>query len=146
MCYPRRVVPLASVLLSLVLTCGPAVPAEWYVGIDGRADGEGSKDLPWDLESALAGRQKVEPGDTVWIRAGTYKHPDRKLGSPGYVVRLAGEEGKPIHVRAVPGERVTIDGGISVQTPGLCRTTCTASTCGSDIPHPTTRTAIYAKT
>ncbi len=115
--YPSRVVPPACVLVSLILTCGPAVPAEWYVATDGRAEGEGTKDSPWDPESTLVGRQKVEPGDTVWIRGGTYKHPDRKLGSPGYVVRLAGEEEKPIHVRAVPGQRVTIDGGLTVQAP-----------------------------
>jgi hypothetical protein len=65
----------------------------------------------------LAGRKEIAAGDTIWISGGTYKHPDRKLGSAGYVVRLAGQEGKPIHVRAATGERVTIDGGLAVQSP-----------------------------
>jgi hypothetical protein len=91
--------------------------ADRYVAVDGSPDGRGTKDSPWDLESTLAGRQKVAAGDTVWIRGGTYKHPNRELGSPGYAVKLAGEEGKPVHVRAASGERVTIDGGLTVQAP-----------------------------
>ena len=57
----------------------------------------------------------IAPGETLWLLGGTYKHPDRTLGSPGYVVRLAGREASPIHIRAVPNQRVTIDGGLSVQ-------------------------------
>ncbi len=91
--------------------------AEWHVATGGRPGGEGTRQSPWDLESALAGRQPIRPGDTVWILGGTYKYPDRKLGSSGYSVRLAGTEDNPIHVRAAPGERVTIDGGLSVQAP-----------------------------
>lgn len=94
-----------------------ALSAEWCVGPQGTTDGKGTHASPWDLESTLAGRRAVAPGDTLWIGGGTYKFPDRKLGSPGYVVRLAGEDGRPIHVRAMPGQRVTIDGGLSVQPP-----------------------------
>jgi len=94
-----------------------AQAAEWYVGPNGKPDSAGTKTAPWDLESALAGKQKLAPGDTLWVLGATYRHPDRRLGSPGYSVRLAGQEGKPIHVRAVPGQRVTIDGGLTVVAP-----------------------------
>ncbi len=113
----RRGANLCTALVLAAGWIGPAVAAEWFVTPDGQGDGQGTKHAPWDIESALGGQQKIAPGDTVWIAAGTYRHPDRKLGSPGYVVRLAGEEGKPIHVRAVPGGRVTIDGGLSVRQP-----------------------------
>jgi hypothetical protein len=94
------------------------VPArDWYVAVDGRPQNSGTRESPWDLESALGGRQKIEPGDTLWISGGTYRFPDRSLNSPGFTVRLTGEPNRPIHVRAVRGERVTIDGGLSVVSP-----------------------------
>jgi hypothetical protein len=102
---------------SLALAAGPGVAADWHVAPDGKPDGKGTVDAPWDLASALDGRQKVAPGDTVWIAAGTYKHPNRQLGSAGYEVRLAGEEDKPVHVRAASGRRVTLDGGLTVLAP-----------------------------
>lgn len=90
---------------------------DWYVAVDGRPQNAGTRESPWDLESALSGRQEVEPGDTIWISGGTYRFPDRSLNSPGFTVRLAGEPDRPIHVRALPGERATIDGGLSVVSP-----------------------------
>jgi hypothetical protein len=90
---------------------------DWHVATDGTASGRGTRESPWDIESALGGRKEIAAGDTLWIARGTYKHPDRKLGSAGYVVRLAGEAGKPIQVRVARGERVTIDGGLTVQPP-----------------------------
>lgn len=91
--------------------------AEWFVSPAGTAAGAGSADSPWDLASALAGKHKIAPGDTLWVAGGTYKHPNRQLGSPGFEVRLAGSEGKPIHVRPRPGQRVTLDGGLTIQPP-----------------------------
>jgi len=101
----------------VVLSAGPAAAAEWFASPQGTPDARGAKDSPWDLASALGGRQKIAPGDTLWILPGTYKHPDRRQGSAGYEVRLAGREDRPIHVRGMPGARVTIDGGLSVVAP-----------------------------
>ncbi len=89
----------------------------WFAASDGRADAKGTRELPWDLQSTLDGRHKVEPGDTIWILKGTYRHPDRRSGSPGYVVRLQGREGMPISIRAELNQRVTLDGGLTVEAP-----------------------------
>lgn len=94
-----------------------ALSAEWFVSPDGTPSGRGTPDSPWDIASALDGRQPVQPGDTVWLAGGTYRHPDRSVDSPGFVIRLKGEPDRPIHIRPRPGERVTIDGGLSVQAP-----------------------------
>lgn len=110
----------ATILLSVIPSVGEperARAAEWFVAPDGKPDNQGAKDSPWDLGSALGGRHKVGPGDTLWILGGTYRHSDRRLGSPGYVVGLAGQEDKPIRIQAVPGQWATIDGGLSVQAP-----------------------------
>ena len=109
---------LADVLVVLAaVSAGLAAGAQWYASPEGGPNARGAKDSPWDLRSALGGRQKIAPGDTLWLLPGTYKHPDRRQGSPGYEVRLAGGEDKPIHVRGMPGGRVTLDGGLSVVAP-----------------------------
>ena len=113
----RRLLTIFAPLLLVGVRGEAAGAAERFAAADGRADAKGTRESPWDLQSALDGRQKLEAGDTLWVRGGTYRHPDRRSGSPGYVVRLAGREGKPIRIRGEPVERVTIDGGLSVQAP-----------------------------
>ena len=111
----RRISLFAIVLTAL--SAGHAPAAEWYAAADGKPDGAGTRQSPWDLVSALEGKHTIAPGDTLWLLPGTYKHPNRQLGSAGYVVRLAGQEGKPILVRGMPGQRITLDGGLTVQQP-----------------------------
>lgn len=108
--------PLA-VALWLFPQATSAIAADWYAAPAGTAAGAGTKDSPWDIDSALGGSQKIAPGDTLWLLGGAYKHPNRKPGNMGYSVRLAGARDKPIHVRAARGQRVTIDGGITVSEP-----------------------------
>jgi len=108
--------------LGLTLACvlfatASSSAADRYVAIDGKAENAGTEAAPWDLESALSGAQQVAPGDTIWVGGGTYKHSNRQPGTNGYAVKLVGAEDKPIHVRPVPGDRVTIDGGLRVENP-----------------------------
>lgn len=107
----------ASVCIALVTALVNLSAAEWHVATNGAPTNKGTKDSPWDLESALQGKRNARPGDTIWISGGTYKHPNRKVGAMGFEVRLAGTAEKPIHVRAVLGHRVTVDGGLNVQPP-----------------------------
>lgn len=104
-----------AMMITIALTT-TAFAAEWFVAPNGTPTGRGTMESPWDVESALAGKQKVAPGDTLWLRGGTYKKPFELLGQ-GFKVQLAGQGGAPIHVRAYQGERVTIDGGLTVQPP-----------------------------
>jgi hypothetical protein len=109
--------------LSLLICIGLLVfgkhaeAADWYASPDGKQDAAGTKAAPWDLPTSLGGGQKIAPGDTLWLKGGTYRFLPAKIGSYGYEVRLAGKEGAPITVRAVPGERATIDGGLLVKEP-----------------------------
>jgi hypothetical protein len=106
---------LALVMGGSVATVGGA--SDWYAAPGGTEQGQGTRQSPWNLATALGGSKAIQPGDTLWILAGTYRHADRKLGSSGYVVRLAGTEGRPIQVRGEPGRRVTLDGALTVQAP-----------------------------
>lgn len=85
-----------------------------YVAPDGKPDNPGTAESPWDIHSALGGRQKIAPGTVVLLAGGSYRHPDRSWESPGFTVDLAGEPERPIHIRPVPGERVTLDGKVQV--------------------------------
>ena len=90
----------------------PANHAGWYAAPNGSAGGNGSATSPWDLTTALSGASgKVQPGDTIWLRAGTYGSGE---GNSDYHATLNGTASAPIIVRQYPGERATINGDIAV--------------------------------
>jgi len=93
----------------LAVLAGLALGREWYVAPDGTAAGDGSKERPWSLEAALKPHPMIGPMDTVWVRKGVY--------NGAFVSRLKGAPGKPVVLRAYPGERVVLDGrGFSPKT------------------------------
>ncbi|HTI05340.1 MAG TPA: Ig-like domain-containing protein [Gemmatimonadales bacterium] len=74
-----------------------------FVSPAGSSSGDGTMAKPWDLATALSGAGgKILPGDTVWLRGGTYN------GS--FTSSLRGTAAAPIVVRQYPGERATLDG------------------------------------
>lgn len=73
---------------------------EFYVSPDGNKENEGTKEDPWELQYALNHPSRVQPGDTIWLLGGEY--------NDSYTLRLEGEEGRPITVRAYPGERAIL--------------------------------------
>lgn len=75
---------------------------EWFVAPDGTAGGDGTRERPWSLEAALKPHPMIGPMDTVWVRKGVY--------NGAFVGRLKGVPGKPVVLRAYPGERVVLDG------------------------------------
>lgn len=108
---------LVAILVVITLSSSPlmAYATEWYVTPSGTDQNKGTKENPWDLKSALAAEHKeVRPGDTIWVGKGTYSvaPPTAKGNDRYFICDLRGEQDRPIIVRAVPGERATIDGGI----------------------------------
>ncbi len=80
-----------------------AFAAEFYVSPTATAGGNGTFNNPWKLQTALDHPAAVDPGDTIWLRGGTY------TGAP-FVSYLVGTSADPIVVRQYPGERAKIDG------------------------------------
>src|SRR5690349_18030643 len=76
--------------------------AEFFVSPTGSAHGNGSADAPWDLSTALQSSALVKPGDTIWIRGGTYQG--------AFTCTLLGSAAAPIVVRNFRNERAIIDG------------------------------------
>src|SRR5262245_35124556 len=98
-------------LLAAVFLAFPLYARDFYVTPAGTADGDGTMQNPWSLQKALSNSPTARPGDTIWLRAGTY--------TGNWTNRLKGEPGKPIVVRQYPGERVILDGNGSGKTPTL---------------------------
>jgi hypothetical protein len=86
-------------------TAGPVAIAVlgWFAAPTGSSDGDGSG-RPWDLQTALhGGNGKVLPGDTIWLRGGTYSNAAPLTST------LAGTASAPVVVRQYPGERAILD-------------------------------------
>jgi hypothetical protein len=87
-------------------TSAQPVGRGYYASPIGSRAGDGSTARPWDLSTALeGGGGRVQPGDTIWLRGGTYKGSFRSS--------VAGKAGAPVVVRQFPGERAIIDGASS---------------------------------
>jgi hypothetical protein len=96
----------SGMVLAVVLASLPASAAEWYVAPDGKQTNAGTKESPWDVLPVIMGQQKVAPGDTVWLRGGSYKPRKFEEGLP---VQLKGTAEKPVIVRQYPGERAAFN-------------------------------------
>jgi hypothetical protein len=96
---------LALAGLFALIAASPILATEFYVSPSAGGSGTGSFSNPWTLAAALAGPAAVRPGDTIWLRGGTY--------SGTFSSSLTGSAVSPILVRQYPGERAIIDGGNS---------------------------------
>jgi hypothetical protein len=91
--FPRLLACLAGILVLSPSSVGSdsAARMEYYVAPIGSAQGDGSREQPWDLESALSS-PLARPGTTLWLLPGVY------AGS--WISSLAGTAAMPVAVRA----------------------------------------------
>ena len=106
---PRLCFGLGLVLVPLARLAA----AEFYVAPNGADTDSGTRAAPYaTLQRAQAA---VTPGDTVWIRGGTYMMSETQIARKerifAYVTLLdkSGLPGKRIHYRAWPGEQAVFD-------------------------------------
>jgi len=97
--------------------------ADRFVAPDGKPTNAGTIEAPWALAAVLDDRagKYAQPGDTVHLRGGTYRYPDRSNAATGFLLALNGQAGAPIVVRNYGRERATIDGGIRTRPQHLSR-------------------------
>ena len=95
---------LDTTALVTVLATAPQQPqhAGYFASPAGSATAAGTLLDPWDLATALAPPDVVQPGDTIWLRNGVYHGC--------FISRLTGTSSKPIVVRGFPHEQPVIDG------------------------------------
>lgn len=90
----------------------PHTGRHFYASPQGRPNAEGTAADPLSLAHALSAQSPVLPGDTLWLRGGTY--------TGTFVSELRGTPQAPITVRQAEGERATIDSGsTSIAVPTL---------------------------
>lgn len=79
---------------------------DWYVSptVSQNSNGNGSLSSPWDLQTALSHPAAVQPGDTIWLRGGTYHGH--------FLSNLNGTSTNYITLSSYPGEWAVIDGNI----------------------------------
>ena len=100
----NRKIAKTGTLVCLFIACAAlASAAEFYVAANAGASGTGTLGNPWKLQTALSHPAAVDPGDTIWLRGGTY------VGAP-WTSNLNGTSTNPIIVRQYPGERAILDG------------------------------------
>lgn len=99
-------------LLATVFSLIPSLVfgAQFFVSPTGSPANDGSFGSPWDLQTALDHPAAVLPGDTIWLRGGTY-FGNANQSPAGFISKLEGTADQPIIVRQYPGERATLDGG-----------------------------------
>ena len=97
---PIRAGLFAAVSVLFTIAAGAT---DFYVSPNASAGGTGTLGNPWQLQTALDHPAVVQPGDTIWLRGGTYN-------SPPYTGKLVGSSASPIIVRQYPGERAILDG------------------------------------
>ncbi len=99
---------LCNRIAVFLLLCSSAWSADWYASTAGTAGGDGSIGSPWDLATALNKTATVQPGDTLWVRGGTYGAG----GGAQIANNLHGTLANKIIIRPYAGEHVIVDGGI----------------------------------
>jgi hypothetical protein len=99
-----------SLLAFAVFLFAPVISfaTDYYVSSNG--SGNGSIGSPWSIGTLCGGSSQAQPGDTVWLRGGNYGSG----GSSTINCQLNGSSSAPIIVRAYPGERATILGGLGI--------------------------------
>jgi hypothetical protein len=90
----------------------PSSGRDHFVAVNGSPNGDGSAGNPWDIATALKQPSSVLPGDTIWIRGGTYGDGHGVIHS-----YLLGTPSAPIVVKQYPGERAIINGWLQI---GCC--------------------------
>jgi hypothetical protein len=107
-----RILKITAVVL--FLTGAPRIAAtDFYAsptGTTGTGQKTGTITKPWSLQAALSQPTTVKPGDTIWLRGGTY--------TGNFTSSLKGTARAPIVVRQYPGERATLDGNVNPSQSG----------------------------
>ena len=89
---------------------------EHYVSVDGDPGNDGTIGSPWNLSHAASGANGcVKPGDTVWVRGGTYRPREKEE----FKITVSGTAEQKITFKAYSSETVILDGSFpEFTTPG----------------------------
>ena len=85
-----------------------------YVAPTGTPGGDGSKDKPLDIFTALSERSPARPGDTILLTGGVYEGKMDGISRVPFKLAVSGAEGKPVRIMPVPGQSAHLNGTLTV--------------------------------
>jgi hypothetical protein len=92
--------------IACLMVCPSAPGGNWYAAPNAALDGNGRRANPWPLRVALSQTSYIRPGDTLYLRGGTFY-------GPAFFCYLSGTSSNYITVRSFPGEWAVITDGTS---------------------------------
>ncbi len=81
-----------------------------YVAPKGTPAGDGTKDKPLDIFSALSERSPARPGDTIVLMGGVYEGKMAGSSRVPFELGVSGTAANPVRIMAAPGESAHLDG------------------------------------
>jgi hypothetical protein len=100
-------------------TGGGPPPAGYFAASGGGSTASGDINHPWDLQTALNGgypSNTVKPGDTVWLRGGTYTSNSPIDADSLWRTDVSGSNGNNVTFRSYPNEWAILDGAANAVT------------------------------
>ena len=99
---------MKTIFFIIFLITNPLFASSFYVASNAKITGTGSFSNPWTFQTALNHPSALHPGDTVWLKGGTYTNTFDAQTS--FSCKTNGTLNAPIIFRNYNNERVTIDG------------------------------------
>lgn len=113
--FPLQLTPTLAILLGLLLAHA-ASAATYFIATNGNDTADGTVERP--IATFKEANQRVQPGDTVFIRGGKYLLPARQ--PVGAELSKSGKPGQPIQFFACMNERPVLDGSALAGRGRIC--------------------------
>lgn len=85
-----------------------------YVTPKGTSDGDGSRDKPLDIFTALSEKSPAKPGDTIMLTGGVYEGKMSGIARVPFELGVSGTAANPVRIIAAPGESAHLNGTTTV--------------------------------
>ncbi|HUT37537.1 MAG TPA: hypothetical protein VNE39_28920 [Planctomycetota bacterium] len=93
-----------------VVACVTALAREVHVSPAGTPEGDGSKERPLDVFTALSAKSPAQPGDTILLAGGVYEGKMDGIKRIPFALAVSGTKEKPIRVTPVAGQSAHLNG------------------------------------
>jgi hypothetical protein len=98
-------------VMAMVLVCGTVMARDIYVSPTGKPDGDGTKDKPLDVFTALGDGSPAKGGDTIFLMGGMYEGRMNGTKRVPFSLAVSGESAeKPVKITPVPGAAAHLNG------------------------------------
>lgn len=105
---------LATIALTLI--SGGLFAADLYVAPNGTPAGNGTKQRPLDVFTALSAKSPAKPGDTIYLMAGQYDGKMDGIKRLPFEVAVSGAKDNPVKVMPAPGGAAHLNGSVSLKS------------------------------